>query len=118
MLPAARATSSRVLAAIASSIARCPVQMQTIGTTRFTVRRAITIVRVDLATGKPGMDVRIMQKGHTFPNAGVIVNVGTTREDNYDNDGIIDSAAKKRMRAIWKSHHNRPSAFLLFHCAY
>ena len=48
------------------------------------------------AESYPGMNVRIIQKGHALPESGFIVNVETTREDTYDNDGIFDAAAKKR----------------------
>jgi hypothetical protein len=70
------------------------------------------------ADSYPGMDVRIIQKGHKLPDTGFIVNVETTREDVYDNDGIFDAAAKERMRATWEEYRKKPNAFLLFHCGY
>ena len=70
------------------------------------------------ADSYPGMEVRIIQKGHALPNSGFIVNVETTREDTYDNDGVFDAAAKDRMRSTWEAFRKKPNAFLLFHCAY
>jgi hypothetical protein len=66
----------------------------------------------------PGMDVRIIQKGADIPDKGFVVNVETVREDTYDNDGIFDPAAKKRMLAVWESYKAKPNAFMLFHAAY
>jgi hypothetical protein len=72
----------------------------------------------ETGTKYPGMDVRIIQKGHALPATGFVVNVETTREDNYDNDGVFDSAAKNRIRSMCEQFKARPSAFMLFHCAY
>ncbi len=66
----------------------------------------------------PGMDVRIIQKGAEIPDKGFVVNVETTREDTYDNDGVFDDAAKKRMVANWEKYKSKPNAFMLFHAAY
>ena len=64
------------------------------------------------------MDVRIIQKGADIPDKGFVVNVETTREDTYDNDGVFDDAAKKRMIANWEKYKSKPNAFMLFHAAY
>jgi hypothetical protein len=66
----------------------------------------------------PGMDVRIIQKGADIPDKGFVVNVETPREDTYDNDGVFDAEAKKRMIALWEKYKSKPNAFMLFHCAY
>jgi hypothetical protein len=65
-----------------------------------------------------GMDVRIIQKGADIPDKGFVVNVETLREDTYDNDGIFDAEAKKRMQKVWESYKAKPNAFMLFHSAY
>jgi hypothetical protein len=70
------------------------------------------------ADSYPGMDVRIIQKGAEIPDTGFVVNVETTREDVYDNDGVFDDAAKKRMIANWEKYKSKPNAFMLFHAAY
>jgi hypothetical protein len=66
----------------------------------------------------PGMDVRIIQKGAEIPDKGFVVNVETTREDVYDNDGVFTPEARQRMTAVWQAYKARPNAFLLFHSAY
>jgi hypothetical protein len=66
----------------------------------------------------PGMTVRIIQKGADVPDTGFVVNVETLREDTYDNDGVFTDEAKQRMVATWEKYKSKPSAFLLFHCAY
>jgi hypothetical protein len=70
------------------------------------------------ADSYPGMDVRIIQKGAEIPDTGFVVNVETTREDTYDNDGVFTPEARKRMLAVWESYKTRPNAHLLFHAAY
>jgi hypothetical protein len=70
------------------------------------------------ATGYPGMDVRIVQKGHAIPDTGFVVNVETTREASYDNDGVFTPEARERMKAVWESYLSRPNAFMLFHSAF
>lgn len=66
----------------------------------------------------PGMDVRIIQKGADIPATGFVVNVETTREDDYDNEGVFTPEARKRMLATWEHYRSRPNAFMLFHSAY
>jgi hypothetical protein len=72
----------------------------------------------DTANSYPGMDVRIVQKGADIPDTGFVVNVETTREDTYDNEGIFDAETRKRMIATWEKYKSKPNAFLLFHAAY
>jgi hypothetical protein len=72
----------------------------------------------DTANSYPGMDVRIIQKGADIPDTGFVVNVETTREDTYDNEGIFEPEARKRMIATWEKYRSKPNAFLLFHAAY
>jgi hypothetical protein len=72
----------------------------------------------DTADSYPNMDVRIIQKGAAIPSKGFVVNVETPREDTYDNDGVFDADAKKRMVAVWETYRSKPNAFLLFHAAY
>jgi hypothetical protein len=72
----------------------------------------------DTADSYPGMDVRIIQKGAEIPDKGFVVNVETSREDQYDNEGIFPPEARKRMQAVWESFKARPNAFMLFHSAY
>ena len=66
----------------------------------------------------PGMDVLIIQKNEEIPDKRFVVNVETQREDQYDNDGIFDDAARKRMRATWEKYRATENAFLLFHSAF
>lgn len=70
------------------------------------------------ADSYPGMNVRIIQKGADIPSTGFVVNIETTREDEYDNDGIFTPDAKKRMLATWETYKRKPNAFMLFHSAY
>jgi hypothetical protein len=70
------------------------------------------------ADSYPGMDVRIIQKGAAIPDSGFVVNVETTREDIYDNDGIFTPEARARMKGVWEAYRARPNAFLLFHSAF
>ncbi len=66
----------------------------------------------------PGMGVRIIQKGAEIPDSGFVVNVETTREDVYNDDGVFTPEARKRMTAVWEKYRSRPNAFLLFHSAF
>jgi hypothetical protein len=66
----------------------------------------------------PGMDVRIIQKGAEVPEVGFVVNVETTREDIYDDDGVFTPEAKKRMVTTWEQFKGKPHAYMLFHSAY
>jgi hypothetical protein len=72
----------------------------------------------DTADSYPGMDVRIIQKGADIPEKGFVVNVETPREDTYDNEGVFDAEARKRMVALWEKYRARPNGFILFHAAY
>ena len=64
------------------------------------------------------MGVRIIQKGAEIPDDGFVVNVETTREDVYDEDGIFSPEAKKRLIANWEKFKSKPHAYMLFHSAY
>jgi hypothetical protein len=70
------------------------------------------------ADAYPGMDVRIIQKGADIPEQGFVVNVETTREDEYDNEGVFSPEARKRMQSVWETYKSKPNAFMLFHSAY
>jgi hypothetical protein len=70
------------------------------------------------ADSYPGMDVRIIQKGATIPDTGFVVNVETTREDTYDNDGVFSPEARTRMLTVWQTYKAKPNAYMLFHAAY
>jgi hypothetical protein len=72
----------------------------------------------ETADAYPGMDVRIIQKGAKIPDSGFVVNVETTREDVYDNDGVFTPEARQRMKDVWELYRSRPNAFLLFHSAF
>ena len=69
-------------------------------------------------TSYPGMNVRIIQKGHDIPDTGFVVNVEPTREDMYDNDGVFTPEARERMLAYWQKYKSKPNAYMLFHAAY
>jgi hypothetical protein len=70
------------------------------------------------ADSYPGMDVRIIQKGAEIPTSGFVVNIETTREDTYDNDGVFTPEARQRMLAVWEKYKKSPNAYMLFHAAY
>jgi hypothetical protein len=70
------------------------------------------------ADSYPGMDVRIIQKGHAIPDKGFVVNIETPREDVYDDDGVFTPEARQRMKTLWESYRARPNAFILFHSAF
>ncbi len=70
------------------------------------------------ADSYPGMDVRIIQKRAAIPDKGLVINVETTREDAYDDEGVFTPEARKRMVATWEKYRSKPNAFLLFHAAY
>jgi hypothetical protein len=72
----------------------------------------------DTADTYPGMDVRIIQKGAAIPDKGFVVNIETTREDQYDNEGLFTPEARKRMLEMCDTFKSKPNAFMLFHSAY
>jgi hypothetical protein len=65
-----------------------------------------------------GMNVHLIQKGYPIPTKGFVFSVETTREDEYDNDGVFSSDARKRMVATWEKYRAAPNACMLFHSAY
>jgi hypothetical protein len=70
------------------------------------------------AAAYPGMDVHLIQKGYAIPSEGFVVSVETTREDEYDNDGVFSPEARRRMIATWERYRAAPNACMLFHSAY
>jgi hypothetical protein len=72
----------------------------------------------DTADSYPGMDVCLIQKGAAIPDTGFVVNVETTREDAYDNEGVFTPEARQRMVLSWEIYKSKPNACLLFHSAY
>jgi hypothetical protein len=70
------------------------------------------------AAAFPGMDVHLIQKGYPIPTRGFVVSVETTREDEYDNDGVFSPEARKRMVAQWEQFRAAPNACMLFHSAF
>jgi hypothetical protein len=72
----------------------------------------------ETADAYPGMDVRIIQKGAAIPDTGFVVNVETTREDLYEDEGLFDTDARQRMLASWERYLAKPNAVMLFHSAY
>jgi hypothetical protein len=66
----------------------------------------------------PGMDIHLIQKGYPIPARGLVVSVETTREDEYDNDGVFTPEARKRMVAQWEQYRAAPNACMLFHSAF
>jgi hypothetical protein len=70
------------------------------------------------ADSYPGMDVRIIQKGAEIPDKGFVVNIETTREDAYEDEGVFTPEARQRMVAVWEKYRATPNAYLLFHAAY
>ncbi len=70
------------------------------------------------AAAFPGMDVHLIQKGYAIPAKGFVVSVETTREDEYDNDGVFTPEARKRMVATWENYRAARNACMLFHSAF
>jgi hypothetical protein len=66
----------------------------------------------------PGMDVRIIQKGMPIPKHGFVVNVETSRQDAYQNDGIFNQTNLDYVFADCRRYQEAPNAVMLFHAAF
>jgi hypothetical protein len=66
----------------------------------------------------PGMDVRLIQKDMPIPSQGFVVNVETTRQDVYENDGVFNPGARAAVEADCRRYLEAPNAVMLFHAAF
>lgn len=70
------------------------------------------------ADAYPGMDVRIIQKQMPIPSTGFVVNVETSRQDAYQNDGIFNQANLDYIFADCRRYQEAPHAAMLFHAGF
>jgi hypothetical protein len=70
------------------------------------------------ADSYPGMDVRIIQKKMPIPEKGFVVNVETSRQDIYQNDGVFNQTNLDYIFADCKCYKEAPNAAMLFHAAF
>ncbi len=72
----------------------------------------------DTADTYPGMEVRIIQKGMPIPSEGFVVNVETTRQDVFENDGVFNPGARAAVEENCQRYLDAPHAVMLFHAAF
>lgn len=63
----------------------------------------------------PGMEVRIIQKEHSIPKTGFVVNVETQRHDAYSNDGKFEADEFPIFLGYFKQYAAAQNACMLFH---
>jgi hypothetical protein len=66
----------------------------------------------------PGMDVRLIQKGMPIPESGFVVNVETSKQDSYENDGVFSDGGRDYVLADCERYLKSPNAVMLFHAAF
>ncbi|SIN77698.1 hypothetical protein SAMN05444166_0784 [Singulisphaera sp. GP187] len=66
----------------------------------------------------PGMDVRLIQKGEAIPSDGFVVNVESTKGDEFDNDGVFTPAARDAVRRDCERFLAAPNSALVFNSAF
>lgn len=66
----------------------------------------------------PGMEVRIVQKDMPIPKTGFVVNVETSRQDIYQNDGVFNQTNLDSIFADCRRYQEAPNAAMLFHAAF
>lgn len=65
-----------------------------------------------------GMDVRIIQKQMAIPEKGFVVNVETSKQDSYENDGVFGDAQRENVIADCERFLAAKNAVMLFHAAW
>lgn len=70
------------------------------------------------ADSYPGMEVRIIQKAMPIPTSGFVVNVETSKQDSYENDGVFTDGGRQSILADCQRYLDAPNAAMLFHAAY
>jgi ketosteroid isomerase-like protein len=63
----------------------------------------------------PGMQVRLVQKDHSIPKTGFVVNVETQRHDAYENDGKFEADEFPIFMAMFEQYAAAANACILFH---
>jgi hypothetical protein len=65
-----------------------------------------------------GMDVRIIQKQMRIPTEGFVVNVETSKQDSYENDGVFGDAQRENVYADCERFLEAKNSVMLFHAAW
>ncbi len=72
----------------------------------------------DTAIEYPGADILIVQKEHPLPQKGLVINIETQRQDQYNNEGVFTDEGRKKILQYCQTYHAAPNAFLFFHSAW
>ena len=65
-----------------------------------------------------GMDVRIIQKSMAIPERGFVVNVETSKQDSYENDGVFSDGGKEHVFNDCRRFLEAKNAVMLYHAAF
>ncbi len=66
----------------------------------------------------PGADILIVQKEHNIPKKGLVINIETQRQDQYDNEGLFTDEGRQKILQYCRTYQTAPNAFLFFHSAW
>lgn len=66
----------------------------------------------------PGMDLRLIQKGEVIPSDGFVVNVESTKGDEFDNDGVFTPTKRDAVLRDCERFLAAPNAALVFNSAF
>ncbi len=72
----------------------------------------------DTAIEYPGADILIVQKEHNLPKKGLVINIETQRQDQYDNEGLFTEEGRQKILQYCRTYQAAPNAFLFFHSAW
>jgi len=66
----------------------------------------------------PGANILIVQKLHEIPEKGLVINVETSRQDQYRDEGVFTDEGRERVLGFCRTYNAAPNAFLFFHSAW
>ena len=66
----------------------------------------------------PGADILIVQKEHLLPEKGLVINIETQRQGQYDNEGVFTDEGRKKVLEYCRTYHEATNAFFFFHSAW
>lgn len=72
----------------------------------------------DTAIEYPGADILIVQKEHRIPPNGLVINIETQRQDQYNNEGIFSAEGRRKVFQYCRDYQAAGNAFLIFHSAW
>jgi len=72
----------------------------------------------DTAIEYPGADITIVQKGHSIPKKGLVINIETQRQDQYNNEGIFTDEGRSNVIQFCRDYQAAGNASLFFHSSW